>query len=64
MPKVLNDITVQAGETREWISSEGVKFAITNNSLGFKKIRLAFVYSKGRPKRAKATNAATDGPVS
>jgi hypothetical protein len=63
MPRVLNDITVQAGETREWTSAEGVHFAITNRSVGFKKIRLAFVFSKGRPKRAKAINATENGPV-
>ncbi len=63
MPRVLNTITIQAGETREWTSAEGMKFVLTNNTVGFKKVRLAFVFSKGRPKRAKAIDAVKDGPV-
>lgn len=60
MPKPIADLTVQAGETREFVSQEGVKFTVTNNSVGFKKVRLAFVYKKGRKKKGEAMMSKAD----
>jgi hypothetical protein len=54
MPRVLGDFTVQVGETREFTSAEGFKFTMTNNTVGFKKVRLAFVFKKGRKRKGDA----------
>lgn len=54
MPKTLGDFTIQAGETREYTSVEGVHFVMTNRSVGFKKVRLAFVYKKGRKRKGES----------
>jgi len=62
MPRTLGDFTVQVGETREFISAEGFKVVMTNNTVGFKKLRVQFVFSKGRKKKGEpmATKAPLD----
>ena len=65
MPRFLTDLRIEKDETKEWTSAEGVHFAITNRSAGWKKVRLAFTYARGRKKKGQpmASPLPDDKPV-
>ncbi len=52
MPRILTDMWVPAGQRREFTAMpEGMEFVILNKGQFDHKVRLAFIFNKGRKKK-------------